>query len=250
MGPSKRYWQLALQLFHDPTHLWLYRLISFQIAVAKNLVFEIAMSQMEAELKFPHVQNSQSRVVASLTHIARLSQQCPLETFADSCQTVGPWCPCFFCFRRSAGPAKQFTTLPLSPMEEYTQAKTRQSQTAKNKKQWTSLSIAKNGSSTVCRRSNCHPVLKYFPRLPSHVCRDTLYIKPVGLRHTGKAPCKTFLEGSTNIPSVVKAAHMLGKLKLPRVQNQRFSPRHWAVLPQQGVAKELTHSRKTRLLPK
>ena len=40
MGPSKRYWQLALQLFHDPTHLWLYRLISFQIAVAKNLVFE------------------------------------------------------------------------------------------------------------------------------------------------------------------------------------------------------------------
>ena len=32
--------------------------------------------------------------------------------------------------------------------------------------------------------------------------------------------------------------------------NQRFSPRHWAVLPQQGVAKELTHSRKTRLLPK
>ena len=37
----------------------------------------------------------------------QLSQQCPLETFADSCQTVGPWCPCFFCFRRSAGPAKQ-----------------------------------------------------------------------------------------------------------------------------------------------
>ena len=31
---------------------------------------------------------------------------------------------------------------------------------------------------------------------------------------------------------------------------QRFSPRHWAALPQQGVAKELTHSRKTRLLPK
>ena len=28
------------------------------------------MSQMEAELKLPHVQNSQSRVVASLMHIA------------------------------------------------------------------------------------------------------------------------------------------------------------------------------------
>ena len=76
----------------------------------------------------------------------QLSQQCPLETFADSCQTVGPWCPCFFCFRRSAGPAKQFTTLPLSPMEEYTQAKTRQSQTAKNKKQWTSFPLPKTAA--------------------------------------------------------------------------------------------------------
>ena len=42
------------------------------------------MSQMEAELKFPHVQNSQSRVVASLTHIAN----CPSNVRWRRLQTV------------------------------------------------------------------------------------------------------------------------------------------------------------------
>ena len=50
----------------------------------KKSCLRIAMSQMEAELKFPHVQNSQSRVVASLTHIAN----CPSNVRWRRLQTV------------------------------------------------------------------------------------------------------------------------------------------------------------------
>ena len=58
--------------------------------------------------------------------------------------------------RRSAQAVYNSSIIPHGGVHA---GKNQASQTAKNK-QWTSLSIAKNGSSTVCRRSNWHPVLK------------------------------------------------------------------------------------------
>ena len=67
------------------------RLISFQIAVARKLAEtnsnEEDVEDVEAELRLPHIQKSQSGGYAALTPYAhcQLSQQCPLKREL--------WCP-------------------------------------------------------------------------------------------------------------------------------------------------------------
>ena len=61
------------------------RLISLQMAVAKKACLQTSsMSQLEAELRLPHMQNSQSRGYAALTHIAN----CPSNVRWRRLQTV------------------------------------------------------------------------------------------------------------------------------------------------------------------
>ena len=66
------------------THLF-FRLISFQMTVSKSLALHIAMRQVEAELRLPHIQKSKSGGYAAPTHIAN----CPSNVGWRRLQTVG-----------------------------------------------------------------------------------------------------------------------------------------------------------------
>ena len=93
------------------SHGWewrFYALVILQItrisdSSCKKTSLQIPMSQMEAELQLPLVQNSQSRVVASLTHIAN----CPSNVRWQLPDLLIPWLnlvhcgPCLLCHPRA-----------------------------------------------------------------------------------------------------------------------------------------------------
>jgi len=140
------------------THLLLYRLISFQIAVAKTLAFESQWVKWKQNWNF---RTFKIRKVELLHHLRTLPIV-PAMSVGDVCRQLPDsrsMMSVFLLFSKVRRSAQAVYNSSIIPHGGVHAGKNQASQTAKNK-QWTSLSIAKNGSSTVCRRSNWHPVLK------------------------------------------------------------------------------------------